>query len=91
MLFVSEQTFQPWYYRSIPHHLGRNLLPGALTLDITRVTASMRLSLEAEFGGWELSRVRLYTDGTRKVLLRRKKPPRGRGGEDFTGGSAQAC
>lgn len=46
--------------------------------DVTRVTASMRLSLEAEFGGWELSRVRLYTDGTRKVLLRRRKPPRDR-------------
>ncbi len=46
--------------------------------DVTRVTASMRLSLEAEFGGWELSRVRLYSDGTRKVLLRRRKPPRGR-------------
>ncbi|HMS75383.1 DUF5703 family protein [Gordonia sp. (in: high G+C Gram-positive bacteria)] len=41
--------------------------------DITRLTASMRLSIEAEFGGWELSRVRLYSDGTRKVLLRRKK------------------
>src|SRR3954466_14780003 len=37
ILFVLEQTFQPWYYRSIPHHLGRNLLPGALALDITRV------------------------------------------------------
>src|SRR5215216_4051044 len=37
MLFFLEQTFQPWYYRSIPHHLGRNLLPGALALDITRV------------------------------------------------------
>ena len=44
--------------------------------DVTRVTASMRLSLEAEFGGWELSRVRLYSDGTRKVLLKRRKPPR---------------
>jgi hypothetical protein len=37
MLFVSEQTFQPWYYRSIPHHLGRNPLLGALALNITRV------------------------------------------------------
>ncbi|MGC4963585.1 DUF5703 family protein [Gordonia sp. DT218] len=46
--------------------------------DVTRVTASMRLSIEAEFGGWELKRVRLYSDGTRKVLLRRKKPPRTR-------------
>ena len=40
MLFVSEQTFQPWYYRSIPHHLGRNPLPGALTVNITRVISS---------------------------------------------------
>ena len=40
MLFVLEQMFQPWYYRSIPHHLGRNLLPGALALEITRVIAA---------------------------------------------------
>ena len=40
MLFVLEQMFQPWYYRSIPHHLGRNLLLGALALDITRVIAA---------------------------------------------------
>ena len=37
MLFVLEQTFQPCYYRIIPHHLGRNILPRALALDITRV------------------------------------------------------
>ncbi|GAB23503.1 hypothetical protein GOPIP_054_00680 [Gordonia polyisoprenivorans NBRC 16320 = JCM 10675] len=47
--------------------------------DVTRVTASMRLSLEAEFGGWELSRVRLYSDGTRKVLLKRRRAPRDHG------------
>ena len=35
--------------------------------DVTRVTASMRLAIQAEFGGWELSRVRLYTDGSRRV------------------------
>src|SRR3989337_4612031 len=40
MLFVSEQMFQPWYYRSIPHHLGRNPLLGALALNITRVILS---------------------------------------------------
>jgi hypothetical protein len=41
MLFVPEQTFQPWYYRSIPHHLGGNPLPGFLALNIvTRVIAS---------------------------------------------------
>ena len=37
------------------------------------VTASTRLSIEAEYRGWELTKVRLYTDGTRRVLLRRKK------------------
>ncbi len=53
--------------------------PLRLPPDVTRVTASMRLSIEAEFGGWEISRVRLYTDGTRKVLLKRKKTRSERG------------
>ena len=48
-------------------------VPLRLPPDVTRVTASMRLAIEAEFGGWEISRVRLYTDGSRKVLLRRKR------------------
>lgn len=48
-------------------------VPLRLPPDVTRVTASMRLAIQAEFGGWELSRVRLYTDGSRRVLLRRRK------------------
>ncbi|WP_040835627.1 DUF5703 family protein [Nocardia brevicatena] len=48
-------------------------IPLRLPPDVTRVTASMRLSIQAEFGGWELSRVRAYTDGSRRVLLRRRK------------------
>ena len=48
-------------------------VPLRLPPDVTRVTASMRLAISAEFGGWELSRVRLYTDGSRRVLLRRRK------------------
>jgi hypothetical protein len=48
-------------------------IPLRLPPDVTRVTASMRLSIQAEFGGWELSRVRLYSDGSRKVLLRRRR------------------
>ncbi|MBT0568095.1 DUF5703 family protein [Williamsia sp. CHRR-6] len=51
-------------------------IPLRLPPDVTRVTASMRLAIQAEFGGWEISRVRLYTDGTRKVLLRRKRRAR---------------
>ncbi len=30
------------------------------------------LSAEAEYGGWELDRVRLFPNGTRRVVLRRR-------------------
>ncbi|WP_433677723.1 DUF5703 family protein [Nocardia sp. CA-119907] len=48
-------------------------VPLRLPPEVTRVTASMRLAIQAEFGGWELSRVRAYADGSRRVLLRRRK------------------
>lgn len=48
-------------------------IPLRLPPDMTRLTASTRLSIEAEYRGWELTRVRLYTDGSRRILLRRKK------------------
>ena len=48
-------------------------VPLRLPPDVTRVSASTRLSIEAEYRGWELTKVRLYTDGSRRVLLRRKK------------------
>lgn len=44
-----------------------------LPADVSRVTASVRLAIQAEFGGWELSRVRLYPGGVRKVWLRRRR------------------
>ena len=48
-------------------------IPLRLPPDVTRVSASTRLSTEAEYRGWELTRVRRYTDGSRRVLLRRRK------------------
>lgn len=48
-------------------------VPLRLPPDVSRISASMRLAIQAEFGGWELSRVRLYNDGSRRVLLRRRK------------------
>lgn len=48
-------------------------IPLRLPPEVTRITASTRLSIEAEYRGWELTKVRLYTDGSRRVLLRRKK------------------
>jgi hypothetical protein len=44
-----------------------------LPADVSRVTASVRLAIQAEFSGWELSRVRLYPGGVRKVWLRRRR------------------
>jgi hypothetical protein len=48
-------------------------IPLRLPPDVTRISASIRLSIEAEYRGWELTRVRLYTDGSRRVLLKRRK------------------
>jgi hypothetical protein len=48
-------------------------VPLRLPPEVTRLSATTRLSIEAEYRGWELTRVRLYTDGSRRVLLRRKK------------------
>lgn len=36
-----------------------------------RLTATAQLTVQAEFAGWELARMRLYPDGTRRVTLRR--------------------
>jgi len=40
-----------------------------------RGTAAVQLSLHAEYGGWELAKVRLHSDGTRHVWLRRRRVP----------------
>jgi hypothetical protein len=61
-------------------HYGRvppdyEYAPVRLPPGTNRVTAATQLALQAEFGGWELSRVRLYADGTRKVILRRRRSP----------------
>ena len=47
--------------------------PVRLPPDVTRISATVQLGIQAEFGGWELSRTLLYADGTRKVWLRRKR------------------
>jgi hypothetical protein len=58
----------------------RALKPG-VEYEFERVTLSRELSRNfvcrllterAEHGGWELDRLRLFPDGTRKVILRRK-------------------
>lgn len=53
-----------WEYRRL------RLPPG-----VSRRTAATQLAIHAEFAGWELSTVRLYADGSRRVWLRRKHQP----------------
>ena len=60
-----DPTDGEWEYRPVQ-------LPG----DVSRLTAAVRLAIQAEFGGWELSRVRLYPGGVRKVVLRRRRSSR---------------
>ncbi|MDT3444727.1 MULTISPECIES: DUF5703 family protein [Pseudofrankia] len=40
-----------------------------------RRTAQTVLTMHAEFGGWELERLRLLPDGSRRVVLRRRRRP----------------
>ena len=49
--------------------------PLRLGPDVNRPSAAAQLSLHAEFGGWELARVQKWSDGTRRVVLRRKRRP----------------
>jgi len=43
-----------------------------LSRDFSRNFVTRLLVDRAEHGGWELDRLRLFPDGTRKVVLRRK-------------------
>jgi hypothetical protein len=47
--------------------------PLRIPADVSRGNAAAQLSLHAEFGGWELARVLRYVDGSRRVVLRRKR------------------
>jgi Family of unknown function (DUF5703) len=49
--------------------------PLRLPRDVSRRTAATQLAIHAEFSGWELSTVRLYSDGSRKVWLKRRRRP----------------
>jgi hypothetical protein len=40
---------------------------------VSRRNAATVLAVQAEFAGWELSRVQLFSDGSRRVMLRRHR------------------
>ena len=43
-----------------------------LSRSLSRATVRRLLTDHAEYGGWELDRLRLFPDGTRWVTLRRR-------------------
>ena len=47
--------------------------PLKLPSNVDRFTAAAQLAIQAEFSGWELAKVQLFPDGTRRVMLRRKR------------------
>jgi hypothetical protein len=47
--------------------------PMRIDPEVRSSAAASQLSVYAEFGGWELARVQRYGDGTRRVLLRRRR------------------
>ncbi len=47
--------------------------PLRLPPNVDRMTAAVQLQIQAEFSGWELARVKLFRDGTRQVVLRRRE------------------
>ena len=47
--------------------------PLRLPREVSRRTAATQLAVQAEFAGWELSRVRMYPGGRRTVWLRRQR------------------
>jgi hypothetical protein len=66
--------------RRIETHARRALRPGVeyefdritLPRDLSRNVVTRLLVERAETGGWELDRVRVGPDGTRRIVLRRK-------------------
>lgn len=59
--------------RTDPREADWEYRPLHLPAGVTRPTAASQLAIHAEFAGWELSRVLLYSDGSRKVWLRRRR------------------
>jgi Family of unknown function (DUF5703) len=59
----------------VRHHAQMDYETAQLRLPphVDRMTAAVQLTIAAEYSGWELARVQLFGDGTRKIELRRTR------------------
>lgn len=48
--------------------------PLRLDAGVSRASATTMLSIQAEYSGWELARVLKFSDGSRQITLRRRRP-----------------
>ncbi|MGI8695119.1 MAG: DUF5703 family protein [Mycobacteriales bacterium] len=48
-------------------------VPLRIPAGTNRQSTAVQLTLHAEYSGWELARLRLRTDGSRQVWLRRRR------------------
>jgi hypothetical protein len=46
--------------------------PLRIPAGISRSAAAQLMSMQSDTGGWELARLQLHADGTRKVIMRRR-------------------
>lgn len=58
--------------RALPRGVEWEFENVTLPRDLSRNVVTRLLVERAEHGGWELDRVRITPDGTRRVILRRK-------------------
>jgi uncharacterized protein DUF5703 len=75
---IPARTGEGWsagFVRRILDRMDYEYAPLRLPSNVDRLTAAAQLAIQAEFSGWELARVQLFRDGTRKVMLRRRVQP----------------
>jgi hypothetical protein len=46
--------------------------PLRIPADTSRAAAAQLMSMQADTGGWELARLQLHADGSRKIIMRRR-------------------
>ncbi len=46
--------------------------PLRIPVGTSRSAAAQLMSMQSDAGGWELARLQLHADGTRKILMRRR-------------------
>lgn len=54
---------------------GYEYAPLRLDPSVSRASATTMLAIHAEYSGWELARVLLFRDGSRRIWLRRRRRP----------------